>query len=89
MFSFIKKIYPKINSVKVIRAIASLRLKKIDIRKVQYMAGQRYVSSTERFNAMNMQELNDSLNKYHPMKQYFEVANCDLKIKKVINLQHD
>mgnify|MGYP000907514115 FL=1 len=43
-------------------------LKKIDVRKVQYMAGHRYVSSTERYNGMNLQELKDSLNKFHPMK---------------------
>jgi integrase/recombinase XerD len=69
LFRKIKKTYPKIESAKIIRAtVLAEWLKTIDIRKVQYMAGHRYVSSTERYNAMNLQELKDSLNKYHPMK---------------------
>ncbi len=69
MFRAIKKVYPKITSVKIIRAtVLAEWLKTIDIRTVQYMAGHRYVSSTERYNVMNLQELKDSLNRYHPMK---------------------
>jgi integrase/recombinase XerD len=69
LFRAIKKTYPKITSAKKIRAtVIAEWLKTIDIRKVQYMAGHRYVSSTERYNVMNLQELKDSLNKYHPMK---------------------
>jgi integrase/recombinase XerD len=69
LFRAIKKTYPKIESAKKIRAtVLAEWLKTIDVRKVQYMAGHRYVSSTERYNVMNLQELKDSLNKYHPMK---------------------
>ncbi|MBK9568401.1 MAG: hypothetical protein IPO37_25560 [Saprospiraceae bacterium] len=65
----IKKHYPKIGSGMIIRhTVIAEWLKTIDIRKVQYMAGHRYVSSTERYNVMNLQELKDSLNKYHPLK---------------------
>jgi integrase/recombinase XerD len=56
-------------SAKIIRAtVLAEWLKTIDIRTVQYMAGHRYVSSTERYYVMNLEELKDSLNKYHPMK---------------------
>ncbi len=69
LFRSIKKQYPKITSGKIIRAtVIAEWLKTIDIRKVQYMAGHRYVSSTERYNVMNLQELKDNLNKYHPLK---------------------
>lgn len=69
LFRRIKNLYPRITSCKIIRAtVIAEWLKTIDIRKVQYMAGHRYVSSTERYNVMNLQELKDSLNKYHPMK---------------------
>ncbi len=69
IFKRIKKQYPKITSGKTIRnTMIAEWLKTIDIRRVQYMAGHKYVSSTERYNVMNLQELKDSLNKYHPMK---------------------
>ena len=69
IFKKIKKHYPKIGSGMIIRhTVIAEWLKPIDIRKVQYMAGHRYVSSTERYNVMNLQELKDSLNKYHPLK---------------------
>jgi integrase/recombinase XerD len=69
IFRSIKKQYPKIESGKIIRTtVIAEWLKTIDIRKVQYMAGHRYVSSTERYNAMNLEELKDSLNRYHPLK---------------------
>lgn len=69
MFRKIKKVYPKVASGHVIRAtVIAEWLKSTDVRKVQYMAGHRYVSSTERYNVMNLEELKDSLNKYHPLK---------------------
>lgn len=69
LFRSIKKQYPRIESGKIIRAtVIAEWLKTLDIRKVQYMAGHRYVSSTERYNAMNLEELKDSLNRYHPLK---------------------
>ena len=69
IFLKVKKQYPSIHSAKSIRNMVIAEwLKKIDVRKVQYMAGHRYVSSTERYNGMNLQELKDSLNKFHPMK---------------------
>ena len=69
MFRAIKKIHPKITSGKTIRStIIAEWLKTKDIRIVQYMAGHRWVSSTERYNVFNLQELKDSLKKHHPLK---------------------
>lgn len=39
-----------------------------DVRIVQYMAGHKYVSSTERYQATNLEDLQEQLRKYHPMK---------------------
>lgn len=69
MFRAIKKTQPKITSGKTIRStIIAEWLKTKDIRIVQYMAGHRWVSSTERYNVFNLQELKDSLKKHHPLK---------------------
>ena len=69
MFRAIKKTHPKITSGKIIRStIIAEWLKTKDIRIVQYMAGHRWVSSTERYNVFNLQELKDSLKKHHPLK---------------------
>lgn len=69
LFRAVKKTHPKIQSGKIIRStVIAEWLKTKDIRIVQYMAGHRWVSSTERYNVFNLQELKDSLRKYHPMK---------------------
>lgn len=37
-----------------------------DVRQVQYMAGHKYVSSTERYESTNMEDLQKELDKHHP-----------------------
>lgn len=69
LFRKIKKSNPQISSAKVIRStVIAEWLKTIDVRKVQYMCGHKYVSSTERYKAYNLDELKEQLNKYHPLK---------------------
>ena len=41
-------------------------LKQYNKRKVQYMAGHRYVSSTEAYEASNIDELKEDIEKYYP-----------------------
>ena len=54
MFKVIKKINSKVTSGQVIRkAVIGHWLKKYDVRIVQYMAGHKYVSSTERYDLFN------------------------------------
>jgi integrase/recombinase XerD len=70
LFRAIRKSYPKITSGKVIRStVIAHWLKSKDLRIVQYMAGHRYVSSTEKYNVYNLQELKESLRKYHPLRR--------------------
>lgn len=69
MFRVIRKSYPNIVSGKVIRStVIAHWLESKDIRTVQYMAGHRYVSSTERYDVYNLQELKERLGQYHPLR---------------------
>src|SRR5690606_19543153 len=42
-------------------------LKQYNLRQVQYMAGHRYVSSTEAYQVGNMEALQEDIGKYHPI----------------------
>jgi integrase/recombinase XerD len=43
-------------------------LKHYNLREVQYMAGHKYVSSTERYRMDTLEDLQKELEKYHPLK---------------------
>lgn len=69
MFRNIKNENPLISSAKRIRTSVIIHwLKSYNLRQVQYMAGHKYVSSTERYQANNLEGLKNSLDKYHPIK---------------------
>jgi len=60
--------HPKVKDIKQIRtSVISNWLKVYNLRKVQYMAGHRYVSSTEAYQLNNIEELRDDIRKYHPI----------------------
>lgn len=42
-------------------------LKQYNLREVQYMAGHRYVSSTEAYQINNLDELQEDVNQYYPL----------------------
>jgi integrase/recombinase XerD len=65
----LKKQEPKLKNVKQIRAsVITLWLKQYNLRKVQYMAGHRYVSSTEKFRINDLEGLQEEVSKYHPIE---------------------
>lgn len=65
----LNKQYPKITGVKQIRAsVITHWLKNYNLRVVQYMAGHRYVSSTENYLINDFEDLQEEINKYHPLK---------------------
>ena len=65
----LRKINPKVKHAMQIRqSVITGWLKEKDLRTVQYMAGHRYVSSTERYRESNLEELKEALLKYHPQK---------------------
>ena len=64
----IKTQYPKfINFLQVRSSVITYWLKVHNLRQVQYMAGHKYVSSTEAYKVNNIEELQDDINKYHPI----------------------
>ena len=63
----LKQIDPSVISAKQIRqSVIALWLKTEDVRKVQYKAGHRYVSSTETYLINDLEDLQEDINKYHP-----------------------
>lgn len=65
----LKKINPKLkNAVQIRQSVITEWLKEKDLRTVQYMAGHRYVSSTERYQSSNLEDLKEALNKHHPLR---------------------
>lgn len=43
-------------------------LKQHNLRKTQYLAGHRYISSTERYQQDNLESLHEMINTFHPIK---------------------
>ncbi len=57
----------RVKEIKQLRAsVIACWLKVHNIRKVQYMAGHRYLSSTEGYQAHNMDNLKEDISRYHP-----------------------
>lgn len=63
----LKGINPTIYSINQLRTSVIMHWLKIyDKRKTQYLAGHRYISSTEKYEVQNIDGLTDLLKKYHP-----------------------
>lgn len=64
----VRKLNPKIRNAKQIRAsVITKWLKSHNLREVQYLAGHRYISSTESYLQNDMEELIEEINQYHPL----------------------
>lgn len=69
MFGQLKKLDPKVINAKQIRSsVITEWLRKNNLRQTQYMAGHKWVSSTERYQANNLDDLQNELKNHHPMK---------------------
>lgn len=69
MTNHIRAINPKIKDLKQIRAsVIANWYKQHNTRQVQYMAGHRYVSSTERYRTDKLESLQEQLEKIHPIQ---------------------
>jgi integrase/recombinase XerD len=65
----LKAVYPEIQNPRHIRSSVIMNLlKKYHIRKVQYIAGHKRVSSTEKYKKEDLHDLSQQLSKYHPIK---------------------
>lgn len=68
MIRNVRKYVPEVESINQIRiSVITHWLTKFNLREVQYMAGHRYVSSTERYLLTSLDDLKNDLNEYHPL----------------------
>lgn len=68
LFIRLQKLHPSIINAKQIRAsVLAHWLREMDVRNVQYMAGHRYVSSTEQYDLYRYEALKNSLLQFHPL----------------------
>jgi integrase/recombinase XerD len=65
----LKRINYKVESIKQLRAsVITLWLKQYNLRKVQVMAGHRYISSTECYQQDDLENLIEMVNQFHPLQ---------------------
>ena len=68
MFNQLKQLNAKVINAKQIRSsVITEWLRKNNLRQVQYMAGHKYVSSTERYQTNSLDDLQNELKHHHPM----------------------
>jgi integrase/recombinase XerD len=68
MIRQLQKLNPKITNANQIRSsVITAWLQRYHLRQVQYMAGHKYVSSTERYRVLNADDWPSELQKHHPM----------------------
>jgi integrase/recombinase XerD len=64
----LRQINSRIKNLDQIRAsVITEWLRQYDLRKVQYLSGHKYVSSTENYKANVIDELQDDITKFHPL----------------------
>ena len=64
----LRKLHPKYNNFAQLRAsIITHWIKIYGLRKAQYMAGHRYISSTENYLHNDFESLQNDLNNFHPL----------------------
>lgn len=69
MFKQLKQLNPKVKNPKQLRSsVITFWLRQNNLRQVQYLAGHRYVSSTQRYQVNNLDDLQNELKEHHPMK---------------------
>jgi integrase/recombinase XerD len=68
LFRDVQKITPSIVNAKQIRqSVITYWLKTHNLRQVQYMAGHKYISSTERYQMNSLYTLQSRLDRFHPL----------------------
>jgi integrase/recombinase XerD len=68
MMGQLQQLNPKvINANQLRNSVITGWLQQYNLRQVQYMAGHKYVSSTERYQVLGTDDLQNELQKHHPM----------------------
>lgn len=69
MFDQLRKLKAKVINAKQIRSsVITHWLRQNNLRQVQYMAGHKYVSSTQRYQVNNLDDLQNELKEHHPRR---------------------
>jgi site-specific recombinase XerD len=69
MMKKLREQFPKLKNPSQLRSSVIVNwLQHHNLRQVQYMAGHRYVSSTEYYRQENLEDLQRELDRYHPLK---------------------
>jgi integrase/recombinase XerD len=69
LLHILKKKHPELKTLQQIRSsMLANWIKEKPIREVQYLAGHNNIKSTQRYRDVNMQDLQASLNEYHPLR---------------------
>ncbi|MCL6220156.1 tyrosine-type recombinase/integrase [Zunongwangia pacifica] len=64
----LKAINQKAGNINHLRASVIVNwLKQFNMRKVQYLAGHKYISSTESYKQNNLESLHEAVNEFHPL----------------------
>lgn len=69
LWYFLRAWDPPLKAVSIRSSVIAHWLKTKDIRVVQYMAGHKYASSTERYRQVRLEDLQEELKKFHPLNQ--------------------
>jgi len=65
----LRRLNPKVqNALQLRSSVITSWLKQYNLRQVQYMAGHKYVSSTQRYQTSALEDLQRSLRRHHPMR---------------------
>ena len=68
LLGWIKKQYPAVrNTVQIRQSVIAYWITKYNLRVVQYMAGHRYVGSTEYYKQVDINNLKREILEFHPM----------------------
>lgn len=66
LLTHLKKAHPELGLHRIRASVYAHWLENNDLRKVQYLAGHRYVSSTERYELNYLEALQEELEQFHP-----------------------
>jgi len=65
----LRRINPKIRDLRQLRqSVIAEWLRTEDVRRVQYKSGHKHVSTTERYQSNNLEDLQEALNQHHPLR---------------------
>ena len=75
LFIDLHNLNPKVKNARQLRqSLIAHWLTEYNLRHVQYMAGYRYVGSTEWYKGTNLEELKREIDAFHPLRMKFENA---------------